>query len=850
MTTIHINNLLRFIFIVFLFANSGLFAGSEKGVSRELANLRSKTISSVNYDLSFNIPESLSEKIDAELTCSFNLSDISTKVIMDFKVRSENLQQLVVNNIQKEIKITDGHICIDQSLLIKGKNIINIKFVAGELSLNRNGEFLYTLLVPDRASTVFPCFDQPDIKANFKLSLTIPAGWIAVSNAPLISNQNNRWLFDYTEPLSTYLFSFTAGKFNKSEKEIAGRKFHFYYREKDKNKIENNLESIFELHNKSLVWLEEYTGVKYPFAKFDFVAIPSFQYSGMEHPGNIYYNESKLFLENNPSQNQLLERASLIAHETAHIWFGDYVTMQWFDDVWLKEVFANFMAGKIVNPSFPKIDHQLKFLYANIPAAYSVDRTGGTHPIKQKLENMLYAGTLYGPIIYQKSPVVMKQLEEMIGENKFRDAVKDYMNFYKYGNADWKDLAAIFDKHSGENISEWSDNWIMQEGRPEYSFTLKTADNKISSLEIIQSDPGGRNRVWKQSTEILLGYKNEYILVSTKIKSKITGVESVVGKNVPDFILLNGKGSAYGNFKLDKKTIKYLHKNISEIKDDLIRGNAWLNLYEELLNKNVKPAAFLETCLNSIRSEENPLIFDKLRSFISFVYNNCLSKNEQKSLYPKIVTQFKTLVLNSTDTAKKKSLFRSYYTIASDEKELTYIFRIWSKDTLIKGMDLTEDDFINLAFNLRVKNYQTTIDFIKIQEQRITNIDKLEKFRFIVPALSSDQIKRDEFFNSLFSEKNREHESWVTEALEYLHHPVRTSQSVKYLPDALGLLEEIQRTGDIFFPQRWLGANFTNHTSVKAKNLVAEFLRKNPNLDYRLKNKILQSTDILFRFAK
>ena len=131
-------------------------------------------------------------------------------------------------------------------------------------------------------------------------------------------------------------------------------------------------------------WLERYTGIPYPFGKFDFVLVPSFQFGGMEHPGSIFYNASSLLLDPSATTNQKLGRASLIAHETSHMWFGDLVTMRWFDDVWMKEVFANFMAAKIVNPSFPEINHELRFLYAHYPSAYDVDRTAGTNAIRQR----------------------------------------------------------------------------------------------------------------------------------------------------------------------------------------------------------------------------------------------------------------------------------------------------------------------------------------------------------------------------------------------------------------------------------------------------------------------------------
>ena len=216
----------------------------------------------------------------------------------------------------------------------------------------------------------------------------------------------------------------------------------------------------------ALDWLESYTSRKFPFEKLDFVLIPSFQFSGMEHRGAIYYNAPAILLDKTATQQQHLSRANLIAHETAHMWFGDLVTMKWFDDVWLKEVFANFMAAKIVNPSFPDVNHELRFLLQHYPTAYEVDRTTGANPIRQKLANLNEAGSLYGPIIYAKAPIVMRQLEEMLGADQLQEGLREYLNQYAFANATWADLIGILDKRTDEDLSAWSRVWVDEPGRP------------------------------------------------------------------------------------------------------------------------------------------------------------------------------------------------------------------------------------------------------------------------------------------------------------------------------------------------------------------------------------------------
>src|SRR5206468_1710638 len=261
-------------------------------------------------------------------------------------------------------------------------------------------------------------------------------------------------------------FAFAAGRFQLETAERSGRWYRMLHRETDVKKVERNKKAVFDLHGSSLEWLEKYTGIPYPFGKFDFVLIPSFQFSGMEHPGAIFYNASSVLLDESATENQMLGRAVTIAHETAHMWFGDLVTMRWFDDVWLKEVFANFLAAKIVHPLFPDVNHDLRFLLAHYPAAYGVDRTAGSHAIRQELDNLNEAGSLYGAIIYQKAPIVMRQLELILGADSLCEGLRAYLGQFRFGNATWLDLVKLLDERTDIDLAEWSRVWVEEAGRP------------------------------------------------------------------------------------------------------------------------------------------------------------------------------------------------------------------------------------------------------------------------------------------------------------------------------------------------------------------------------------------------
>ncbi len=255
-----------------------------------------------------------------------------------------------------------------------------------------------------------------------------------------------KYTFKESDKMSTYLFSFVAGKFKSVTQKSRNREMTMLYRENNPEKLQTSTDTIFKLHQQSLEFLEKYTHYSFPFQKLDFASIPEFQYGGMEHVGAIQYRESALFLDNTATDELKLSRAKLIAHETSHMWFGDLVTMKWFDDVWMKEVFANFMADKIMNPIFPKINHNLQFFTTHYSGAFAEDRSLGTHPIRQHLANLKDAGSLYGSIIYNKAPIMMRQLEATMGKEAFRKGIEKYIQKYANDNADWNNLIEILDE--------------------------------------------------------------------------------------------------------------------------------------------------------------------------------------------------------------------------------------------------------------------------------------------------------------------------------------------------------------------------------------------------------------------
>jgi len=831
------------------------------GISEALARDRAAKIRSLHYDLVFTIPERRADPVYGRASIKFELRSPS-RIVLDFEQPRNHVLNLAANGRAIEVTLIDGHLVVPESALNAGQNTIDIEFRAGDEALNRNDDFLYTLFVPARAHLVFPCFDQPSLKARFKLALRMPGDWQAVSNGAEegrspggdFNSKTNPMpviRFAETQPLPAYLIAFAAGKFSIETAERSGRTFRMLHRETDSAKVARNREAIFDLHARSLAWLEAYTGIPYPWGKFDFVAIPSFQFGGMEHAGAIFYNASSLLLDESAAQNQLLGRASVIAHETSHMWFGDLVTMRWFNDVWMKEVLANFFAAKIVNPSFPEVNHELRFLLAHYPAAYGVDRTAGTNPIRQDLANLNEAGVLYGPIAYEKAPIAMRQLEMMLGETGFRDGLREYLKTYSFGNAAWPDLIQMLRARSKEDIPAWSNAWIERRGRPEITTTVRAdREGKIAQLTLTQRDPLGRNVIWPQHLQVTIGYPGRTKTLSVSARSRITEVTEAHGMDQPQYVIPNGEGLGYGLFLLDAATLRYLLEDFGAIQDPLTRGSALVEVWENLLEARVKPSQFLDFAMREVPRESDEQNTQRLLAGLVEAFWQFLPHDQRLARAPALERLLREGMRRAGTASQKSAWFNAFRKVALTPDALAWLERVWAREEKIEGLSLAETDEINIALDLAVREIPGWRHVLAFQRDRTLNPDRKARFEFVMPAVSADSAERVQAFQRLRNAGNRSHEPWVLESLAYLNHPLRQEHALRFILPSLELLPEIQRTGDIFFPMRWADAALGGHQSPQAAALVRDFLANQPQLSQRLQWIVLTSADDLFRTAK
>ena len=804
----------------------------EEGVSLPLAGYRSRMVSDLQYELKFCIPETLDEEVRGEETVSFSLRK-RTPLQLDFRAAPEAVLDLKVNGASCAVDVRSEHLVLDRRLLRKGENTVEVAFLSGDRSLNRNEDYLYTLFVPDRARTVFPCFDQPDLKGRFSLTLELPAVWEAVANGSLLSEERQgerkRLSFRQTAPLSTYLFAFAAGRWRKETRERKGEPVSVYSRETDPAKTAQ-LDEIFSLVSRSLDWMEEYTGISRPFEKYDFVIVPGFQFGGMEHPGAILFNEKRMFLGPAPTTAERLSRVELIAHETSHLWFGDAVTMRWFNDVWTKEVFANYFAARIATPLFPEVNQPLREFYSfNLPA-YAEDRTEGTNAIRQDLPNLSDAGLIYGNIVYDKAPVVMRMLADLLGEDAFRDGIREYLRTFLYGNADWNELIAILDTRTSVDLKAWSRVWVEEKGMPVLTWSVEG-----DTLHVRQEDPLGRGLVWPQQVT----FSDELLSSPVTVWSDAPEV-SVPMKD--SFLPLPDPGArSYGWFRLDTLTAEYARKVLPSLITPQARLSLLATLYENVLRGEIPPEPFTETLGTLLRTTRDPLVCGAVTSYIKTlaIHGPLAGSPVLEELLRQAVSDI------GLPKEIRLTAFRTLAGVFRSEESLSLLQSVFREGKGCQGIEFSVRDYMTLSYELAIRCPDRYASIAALQEGRIANPDLLREFRYVYRAVAPDKESRDRLFASLLEPENRAVEPWAASALSYLNHPLRQEEAVAYVYPGLEELPEIQRTGDIFFPKNWCTSLLQGHDSEAAAAEVKRFLADHPAFPPLLKAKLLQSADHL-----
>jgi len=476
---------------------------------------------------------------------------------------------------------------------------------------------------------------------------------------------------------------------------------------------------------------------------------------------------------------------------------------------------------------------------------------------------------LYGPIIYQKAPIVMRQLELIVGASKFRDGLRAYLKRYAYSNATWLDLVRLLDERTPIDVTAWSRAWVEERGRPSFTTTVGVDDRRrLTGIEIVQEDPmsasatatarprqsasgdgGGRRMIWPQRLRVALGYPGMVRELPVYVERDVTQVRDAKGLPRPLYVLPSGAGLGYGLFVLDSESREYLLAHIEDVPDALTRGAAWVTLWDNVLESRVSPAAFVDAAMRALSRETDEQNAQRVLAFVSRAFWRFMSPEERSARGAGLEATLRVGIERGRTQSEKAAWFNAYRDMVLSREGIAWLERVWRREEKVPGLTLAEPDEITLALELAVREPPGWEEILRTQLERTQNPDRKARFAFVVPALSADPAVRERAFARFRFVENRRREPWVLESLQYLNHPLREAHARQFVRPALDLLREIRDTGDIFFPTRWMESTLWGHRSPEVAKTVRDFLASQPNYPERLRWTILTAADELFRAA-
>ncbi|QPK79151.1 aminopeptidase N [Corynebacterium lizhenjunii] len=527
------------------------------------------------------------------------------------------------NGTEVPVDFSNGRVSVPQ-LAQPGEFTLRI---SGRASYSRSGQglhrmvdtadgnvYLYSHLEPSDARRIFPCFDQPDLKAVFHTSITAPDGWAVLANQPEISRTTQgegettgdhegivTVSFAPTPRLSTYLTAFAAGPY-------VGR--HTTWTAPDGSGLQIELgawarasmaeyvdEEILRVTSQGLDFYHQAYAYPYPWGKYDSIFVPEYNLGAMENPGLVTFTETYLF-RSQATRWQRQGRTNTILHEMAHMWFGDLVTPQWWDDLWLKESFAEFMGADASIEATEYAEAWTSFASARKNWAYTQDQLPTTHPIKAEIPDVDAARQNFDGITYAKGAAVLKQLVHYIGRDNFYAGARDYFQAHAFGSATFEDLLDSLQAHTERDLNAWAKAWLRTWG-PD-TLTPRVVDGTLH----IDATAADTLRPHRLSVSLFDADLRKYQSLDVDLPGEATTQIAEVGN--PALIVLNDGDHTYAKVRFDATSLATLRSGLSRIEDELTRAVVWTSLWQATRDGEWDAREYVGTVLDHAPAEPSP----------------------------------------------------------------------------------------------------------------------------------------------------------------------------------------------------------------------------------------------------
>jgi aminopeptidase N len=829
----------------------------EPGVARALALARAAQVKNLRYEVDATIPAS-ADLFSGRLTLRFDLA-APKSVVLDYRPAAGGaVRALTVNGQALDLQVVNEHLVLPAALLHAGRNEVALEFsapiAAAGSALTRHvdatdgAQYVYSLFVPADASSVFPCFDQPDLKAVWSLTLSVPAGWHAVGNGVLLKSTPAgdavRHTFAPTRPLPTYLFAFAAGPFATLTEADHPGGTRLLVRQSQRARALGEAPELLRLSRESNAFFVNYFEHVFPFDKHDLVLLPEFPYGGMEHAGAVFLREESMLFRAPPTAADRLRRANTILHENAHQWFGNLVTMRWFDDLWLKEGFANFAAARAVEALLPEFDAWNALRQSKL-AAYRTDATPGTTAIHQPIANLADAKSAYGAIVYTKAPAVLRQAETYLGREQFERAVRRVVREHAYGNLEWRDLVRAFERESGRDLAAWADAWVNQRGMA--TLRLARPDAATGDWVVTQADTLGESGVRPM--------RIQYVLIAadgkaTRVDLSLEGGRAVLpvpAGGAPAIVVPNAGDYGYGRFLLDPQSREAVITRPELLADNLTRALAYDAVWEEVRDARLAPLDFLRFALRVVPAERDAITYAGLLSRMTYAFRTWLSDAQRNEIAGDFEAALLERMARAPSNGERLQAMRSLIACAWSAAGQAALVRLLDGSLKVGDIALVPKDRFAIIERLFIRDHREAEALLTAEAGRASSEDT-RPYAFAAGAARGDAASKARYLEQFLGDGALA-EDWIDQALAPMNAVEQAALTAPLFERAIAVLPMIKRRHKIFFVSNWLSAIIGGQDGANSLELVQRFAARD-GLDADLKLKLLEFADGLNRTVR
>ncbi|MFD6423046.1 aminopeptidase N [Streptomyces sp. NPDC060198] len=579
-----------------------------ENLSREEAHERAELLTVDGYEIALDLRSAVGRAEEGDAPRTFR--SVTTIRFRSARAGASTFADLIAPGVDA---VTLNGTALDPAAVFDGTRVAldslaegeNVLVVDARCAYSRTGEgmhrfvdpedgevYLYTQYEPADARRVFANFEQPDLKAPYRFRVTAPEGWRVWSNGAEESHEGGEWRFAETKPISTYITTVVAGPYHYVTD-------HYSRTFEDGSTLEIPLgamcrkglarhfdaDDVFLITKQGLDFFHDHFDYPYPFGKYDQAFVPEYNLGAMENPGLVTFREEYIY-RGKVTTASYERRANVILHEMAHMWFGDLVTMSWWDDLWLKESFADFMGSFSMVEATRFTNGWITFANNRKAWAYRADQLPSTHPVTADIRDLEDAKLNFDGITYAKGASVLKQLVAYVGRDAFLEGARRYFKQHAYGNTRLGDLLSVLADTSGRDMTAWSRAWLQTAGvnslTPVVSYD---AEGRIAELAVVQEAAASHPELRPHRIAVGLyrkdgsGALTRYARAETDVAGARTVVAELAGAEKPELVLVNDDDLTYCKVRFDEESLATLRDHLGAVTDPLARALCWSALW-------------------------------------------------------------------------------------------------------------------------------------------------------------------------------------------------------------------------------------------------------------------------------